>query len=47
MGLVGQAVYGGKPDKSSEVVHIADTILISGLLCIKRSSDDSYEADCH
>ena len=46
MGLVGQAVYGGKPDRSPEVAHIADTLLNSGVLCIKRSSDDSYEADC-
>ena len=26
MGIVGQAVHGGKPDKSSEIAHIADTI---------------------
>ena len=46
MGIVGQAVYGGKPDKSSEVAHIADTVIISGVLRIERSSDGSYEADC-
>ena len=46
MGLVGQSVYGGKPDKSSEVAHVSDTILTSGLLCIERSRNDSYEADC-
>ena len=32
MGIVGQAVYRSKPDKSSEVAHIANTVLISGIL---------------
>ena len=46
IGLVGQEVHGGKSDKPSEIAYIADILLTSGILCLKRSSDDSYEADC-